>query len=85
MLDRCAYHVLAALLLAFLLPLLAWRIVLASASTLAARLRDGSAGNPAQRQRLNLLKQQLVGEFAFDRAIEAYEYLIDSTYAEGCQ
>lgn len=86
MLDRYSDAKLAALLLAFSLPLLAWYLIRAGFDflrTLTARRLFGRGFKTLGQPALGLLKPQFVGEFAFDRAIEAYENLIDSTYAEG--
>lgn len=87
MLDRCVKVSFAVLLLAVTLPLLAWYVLLAgldSAYT-AIRRRASRRRNLVGSFRVGRLNQQFAGEFAFDRAIEAYEYLIDSTYGEGRQ
>jgi hypothetical protein len=88
LLDRCSDAAHAALLLAFFVPLLAWYLVLAgfdSARAATTRRRFSRGFKPLEHPGLGLLKQQFVGEFAFDHSIEAYEHLIDSTYAEGCR
>jgi hypothetical protein len=88
LLDRCSDAALAALLLAFSLPLLAWYLIRAAFDFACAAIthrRSGRGLNPPKRSGLLRLKPQFVGEFAFDRAIEAYEHLIDSTYAEGLE
>jgi hypothetical protein len=69
--------VLAASLLLFFLPLLAWTSIPGGLHLgRDRRHRTKTAGN-------NLLKKQITAEFNFERAIEAYEELIDSTFAEG--
>jgi hypothetical protein len=84
LLDRCSDATLAALLLALSLPLLAWYLILAGFDSLrsAATRRQFNRGYKTLGHP-GLLKPQFVGEFAFERAIEAYEHLIDSTCAEG--
>ncbi len=79
MLDRCLDILLAALLLTFFLPLLAWYSVLARLDSLRSR------SNRSELFKMSLLKRQIAGELSFERAIEAYEDLIDSTFAEGRQ
>jgi hypothetical protein len=69
----------AALLLTFFLPLLVWYSILAS---LESR-RSGS--NRSQLFKIDLFNPRIAGEFCSERAIEAYEDLIDSTFAEGRQ
>jgi hypothetical protein len=77
LLDRFVDFLLMALILGFLLPLLGWYSILAGwDSVRAGRHRRKVAG-------VDLFKQQIAGEFNFERAIEAYEELIDSTFAEG--
>ena len=77
MLDRCFDLLLAALLLIFFLPLLAWYSVLARLDSWRSR------SNQSELFKISLLKRQIAGELSFERAIEAYEDLIDSTFAEG--
>lgn len=79
MLDRCLDILLAALLLTFFLPFLAWYSVLARLDSLRSR------SNRSELFKMSLLKRQIAGELSFERAIEAYEDLIDSTFAEGRQ
>jgi hypothetical protein len=64
----------AALLPVFFLPLLAWYSI---------RAKLDFRGEPAEIAEIGLLKKQIVSEFNFERAIEAYEELIDSTFAKG--
>lgn len=76
MFSRCLDAVLAALLLVFLLPSFFWYLIrtgLHSRATVSHRNRTA---------RVFSLKQQFAAEFNFERAIEAYEQLIDSTFAE---
>ena len=87
MLDRCVKVLFAVLLLAVTLPLLAWYLLLSGIDSACTAIRRRASRN---RNRLGSLRtgrltKQFAGEFAFDRAIEAYEYLIDSTYAERSQ
>lgn len=77
LLDRCANLLLAALLLAFFLPLLGWYSILAGLDSVSAGL------NRRKPSGVDLFKQHAAGEFNFERAIESYEELIDSTFAEG--
>lgn len=76
MLDRCIDVVFAALLLTFFLPLLAWYSIHAA---LDART--------SKRSRARIFKtdhtHETAGELSFDRAIAAYEELIDRTFADG--
>jgi hypothetical protein len=76
MLDRCADVLQAALLLSYFLPLLAWYSILAAYESRRA---------VSKRSRVSAAYhfKQTAGEFNFERAIEAYEELIDSTFAEG--
>ena len=77
LLDRFVDFLLMALILGFLLPLLGWYSILAGwDSVRAGRHRRKVSG-------IDFFKQQIAGEFDFERAIEAYEELIDSTFAEG--
>ena len=77
MLDRCADFLLAALLLTLFLPLLGWYSILAGLDSVSAGF------NRRKESGVDLFKLQAAGEFNFERAIEAYEELIDSTFAEG--
>jgi len=84
-LDEClSDFVFAVLLIAIALSLLAWYSLLGGLGSVRAaifrRVRRGRV--PVPPQDFDLVQQQLAPEFAFDRAIEAYEHLIDSTYAE---
>jgi hypothetical protein len=76
-LNRAWDAVLAASLLFFFLPLLACYSILGGLH-LGRDRRDHT-----KTARINLLKKQIAGEFNFECAIEAYEELIDSTFAEG--
>ena len=75
--DRIVDFLFAALILSFFLPLLGWYSILAGWDSVRAGLhrKQGSS--------VDFFKQQIAGEFNFERAIEAYEELIDSTFAEG--
>jgi hypothetical protein len=76
LLDRCLDAVTAALLLVLCVPVFAWCSICAEVrSSVPALQRDKSP-------RTRNLQQQIAGEFNFERAIEAYEDLIDSTFAE---
>ena len=76
MFDRRPDVFAAALLLVFLLPLIAWH-------TIRAGWRSWTKiFHRTQTDKLAGLKQLIASEFHFERAIEAYEELIDSTYAE---
>ena len=77
LLDRFVDFLLMALILGFLLPLLGWYSILAGWDSVRAGL------NCRKVSEVELFKQQIAGEFNFERAIEAYEELIDSTFAEG--
>lgn len=77
MLDRCVDSLVAALLLAFFIPLLAWYFI---RNAIDSRR---SSTNRAELFKIDLLERQIAGQFQFERAIEAYEELIDSTFAEG--
>ena len=79
MLDRCVDVAIAVLLLTFFLPLLAWYAILARVES---RRSCSNRTNPFNS---DLFSRQISGEFSFERAIEAYEELIDSTCAEGRQ
>ncbi len=76
MLDRYVDFLLATLLLAFFLPLLVWYAIVA---TVSSRRPHHSR---FQLFKISLLKRQIAGEFSFERAIGAYEDLIDSTFAQ---
>ena len=76
LLDRFVDLLFAALLLAFLLPLLGWYSILAGLDSL------GAGFNRRKVPGADLFKQQSAGEFNFERALEAYERLIDSTFAK---
>ncbi|MGC1463975.1 MAG: hypothetical protein WA802_17375 [Terracidiphilus sp.] len=77
MFDRFLNFFLAALLLAFFLPLLAWYSIRATLDSRRSR------PNRSELSEIGRLKRQIAAEFNFERAIEAYEELIDSTFAEG--
>lgn len=82
MFNRFLDIFLAALLFAFLLPLLAWYAIKAALNS----RRDGStraAISKIDLAGIDLLRRQFAVEFNFERAIEAYEDLIDSTFVEG--
>ena len=79
MLDRCVDLLHSSLLLAFFLPVLVWYFIRAR---LNSRRTDS---NRAERSKVALFKRQIAGQFSFERAIEAYEELIDETCAEGLQ
>ena len=77
MFDRFVDFLFIALLLTVFLPMLAWYSVLAELDSLGARRK---------RRKVSLFeffRQQSAGEFNFNGAIEAYEGLIDSTFAKG--
>ena len=77
MLDRFADLLLIALLLSVFLPLLAWYSILAGLDYLSARFKRRKA------PLVDFFKLPSAGEFNFHGAIEAYEGLIDSTFAKG--
>ena len=77
MLDRFVDYLLAALILSFFLPLLGWYSILVGWDLVRTGL------NRKRVPGVDFFKQQIAGEFNFERAIEAYEDLIDSTLAEG--
>jgi hypothetical protein len=77
LLDRFVDLLFAALLVTFFLPLLGWYSILAGWDSVRAGLNRRKVSG------VELFKQQIAGEFNFERAIEAYEELIDSTFAEG--
>jgi hypothetical protein len=56
--------------------LLGWYSILAGWDSVRAGLNRRKVSG------VELFKQQIAGEFNFERAIEAYEELIDSTLAE---
>jgi hypothetical protein len=80
-LNRCVNNALAGLLFTFSLPFLVFGAVLAGLESrspaILRRLRSFRKGG-----RLAFLKPQCAEEFGFERAIEAYEELIDSTLAD---
>jgi hypothetical protein len=52
--------------------------------SIPGRLRFGAAHlRRTKSTRIASLKKQIASEFNFERAIEAYEELIDATFAEG--
>jgi hypothetical protein len=72
----------ATLILTFSLPILAIYYILDRLNPLdGTALRIRRAGICSNRAELMQLK--FAGEFHFERAIEAYEELIDSTFADG--
>jgi len=78
--DHCLDSALAALLLVFSLSLLVFSSILAKLKSVTrAILRRLCVGRRSNRY--ELLKLQFSDEFDFERAIEAYEGLIDSTLA----
>jgi hypothetical protein len=82
MLGRRVHAVLAVLLLFFSILLLVFRFILTGLVSVSLavfrRRRANRRSIPFE-----LLKLQYAGEFRFERAIQAYEQLIDSTFAEG--
>lgn len=77
MFDRLLSAFAATLLLALL-------VAVFTVQSLLGRLRFGAARlRRAKSIRIASLRKQLAGEFNFERAIEAYEELIDATCAEG--
>ena len=81
MLDRCVNGAFAGLLLTFSLSLLAFYSILAELdSKVPALSRRSRMGR--RRNHTEFLKLQMVEQFSFERAIEAYEELIDSTLAD---
>ena len=84
--DRCLNDAFADFLRNFTRPLLAYYSPRASQDPMrpASNLRrDDRRLNQTEFIRTDLLEQKFAGEFAFEHAIEAYEQLIDSTFAEG--
>ncbi len=79
MFDRLSHSFLCALLLALSILVFAGRILVAGVRPLLAGL-GLAAPNPKQDL---CSKSAFVQEFRFERAIEAYEQLIDATFAEG--
>jgi hypothetical protein len=77
LLDRCLDAIVAALLLVLFVPVLVWYSIRAGLRSRAAIFHR------AKSSRIANLEQQIAGEFNFELAIEAYEDLIDSTFAEG--
>lgn len=77
MFDRRLDVFAAALLLVFLLPLIAWHAIRAGLRSWTKIFHRSQTANLAG------LRQLFACEFHFERAIEAYEELIDSTYAGG--
>jgi hypothetical protein len=77
LLDRLVDLLLSALIFTFFLPLLGWYSILAGWDSVRAGLNRRKVSG------VDYFKQQIAGEFNFERAIEAYEELIDSTFAEG--
>lgn len=82
MFDRILDVVFAVLLFTFLLPFLAWYAILAPSNSRRGR-STRSAISKIDLAGIGLLKRQFAAEFNFERAIEAYEDLIDATFAEG--
>ena len=80
--NRFLDVLLAALLVAFFLPSVAWYAVVAGISSMRGR-STRSAISQMDFAGIGLLKRQFAGEFNFERAIDAYEELIDSTFAGG--
>lgn len=79
MLDRLVDLLHSSLLLAFFLPVLVWYFIRAQ---LNSRRADPYR---AGRSQVDRFKRRIAGQFSFDRAIEAYEELIDETFAAGLQ
>lgn len=79
MLDRLSHPVLCALLLFLSILIFAGRTIVAGVRAALAGLGPAA---PKPKQDL-CSKSVLVQEFRFERAIEAYEQLIDATFAEG--
>jgi hypothetical protein len=77
LLDRFVDLLHSSLLLAFFLPVLVWYFIRSRSSS---RRADS---NRTERSKVDLLKRRIAGQFSFERAIEAYEELIDETFAEG--
>lgn len=79
MLDRLSHSFLCALLLCLSILVFAGRTLLAGVRPVFAGL-----GLIARRPKQDLCSRSVfVQEFRFERAIEAYEQLIDATFAEG--
>lgn len=83
MFVRCLDILLAAVLLAFFLPLLV-------CYSIVARLDSGrSHSNRSRLFKISLLEQQIAGVFNFERTLdghaclEAYGYLVDFSFAGG--
>ncbi|HEV2484290.1 MAG TPA: hypothetical protein VGT08_02055 [Terracidiphilus sp.] len=87
MLDRCLNDVFADFLRNVTRPLLAYCSAHTSQDSMnpaaSLRHRDDRGFNRIELLKADLLIQQFAAEFAFEHAIEAYEELIDSTFAEG--
>jgi hypothetical protein len=77
LLDRFVEFLFVALLFTVFLPLLAWYSILAGLDSLGANFK------PRKVTLVDFFKLQSAGEFNFNGAIEAYEGLIDSTFAKG--
>ncbi len=80
-LNRCANIVFASALLIFFLPLFALYFVLSRFNARGSRL-IGPQSVKTGPFSIDLLRRRLAAELTFDRAIDAYEELIDSTFAE---
>ena len=76
MVSRFVDFLLHALLVVFFLPSLVWYFIHAAVDS----RRTGLGRTKVFK--VDLFRQS-VGEFNFERAIEAYEDLIDATFAEG--
>jgi len=79
LLDRFVDLLHSSLLLAFFLPVLVWYFIRAR---LNSRRADSGRAEPSKVDRF---KRRIAGQFSFDRAIDAYEELIDETFAAGLQ
>ena len=78
MLKRIVVSVLAGLVFAVSLPVLAFQSILAN---LGPALRVALRRMRITRQRPDPRTLEIAGELGFDRAIDAYEELIDATLA----
>jgi hypothetical protein len=87
LLDRSLNDAFADFLRTFTRPLLAYYSAHARQDSMSSaashRRRADHRFNRIELIKTDLLKQQFAAEFAFEHAIEAYEELIDSTFAEG--
>ena len=84
--DRCLNDAFADFLRSFTRPLLAYYSPRASQDSkrpASSLRRNDRRFNQIEFIRTDFLEQKFAGEFAFEHPIEAYEQLIDSTFAEG--